>query len=90
MFEFPELHDESIPIMAFAKAVMKLMLAAGMHDFSIRDIFKPDHQRTRRALSAIINFAWLPYYPVWGIIAIVLDIAIIWALTAHGRDLASA
>ena len=56
MFEFPELHDESIPIMAFAKAVMKLMLAAGMHDFSIRDIFKPDHQRTRRALSAIINF----------------------------------
>ena len=42
------------------------------------------------SLSAIINFAWLPYYPVWGIIAIVLDIAIIWALTAHGRDLASA
>ena len=40
-------------------------------------------------LSAIINFAWMPYYPVWSIVAIAVDIAIIWALTAHGRDLAS-
>ena len=39
-------------------------------------------------LSAIANFAWLPYYPVWAIVAIAVDIAIIWALTAHGRDLA--
>jgi hypothetical protein len=40
-------------------------------------------------ISAIANFAWLPYYPVWAIIVIAVDIAIIWALTAHGRDLAS-
>ncbi len=40
-------------------------------------------------LSAIANFAWLPYYPVWAIVAIAVDIAIIWALTAHGRDLAN-
>ncbi len=40
-------------------------------------------------LSAIVNFAWMPYYPVWAIVAIAVDIAIIWALTAHGRDLAS-
>ena len=39
-------------------------------------------------LSAIVNFAWLPYYSVWAIVAIAVDIAIIWALTAHGRDLA--
>jgi hypothetical protein len=39
-------------------------------------------------LSAITNFAWMPYYPVWSIAAIAVDIAIIWALTAHGRDLA--
>jgi hypothetical protein len=38
------------------------------------------------ALSAIVNFAWLPYYPVWGIVVIVLDVFVIWALTAHGRD----
>lgn len=40
------------------------------------------------ALGAIANFAWMPYYPVWSIVAIAIDIAIIWALTAHGRDLA--
>jgi hypothetical protein len=38
------------------------------------------------AVSAIVNFAWLPYYPVWGIVVIVLDVFVIWALTAHGRD----
>lgn len=38
-------------------------------------------------LSAIANFMWLPYYPVWSIVIIALDIAVIWALTAHGRDL---
>ena len=40
-------------------------------------------------LSAIANFMWLPYYPVWSIVIIALNVAIIWALTAHGRDLAN-
>lgn len=39
------------------------------------------------AISAIATFLWLPYYPVWAIVIIALDIAVIWALTAHGRDL---
>ena len=38
-------------------------------------------------LSALAAFAWLPYYPIWGIILIVVSIAIIWALTVHGRDI---
>ena len=41
------------------------------------------------AVAMIANFAWLPYYPVWSIILIAISIAIIWALTAHGRDIAS-
>ena len=40
-------------------------------------------------LAAIVNFAWLPYYPVWSVIVIAICIAIIWALTAHGRDIAA-
>ena len=40
-------------------------------------------------VSAIANFGWIPYYPVWAIVVIAVDVAIIWALTAHGRDLAS-
>ena len=41
------------------------------------------------ALAMIANFAWLPYYPIWSIIIIAVCIAVIWALTAHGRDIAS-
>ena len=38
-------------------------------------------------VSAIANFMWLPYYPVWSVVVIAIDIAVIWALTAHGRDI---
>ena len=38
-------------------------------------------------ISAIVSFAWLPWYPIWGIAIIAVDIAVIWALTAHGRDI---
>jgi hypothetical protein len=38
-------------------------------------------------IAAIANFAWLPYFPVWSIIIIAICIAVIWALTAHGRDI---
>jgi hypothetical protein len=39
------------------------------------------------ALSALLNFIWLPYYPLWSIVLITLDVFVIWALTAHGRDI---
>ena len=38
------------------------------------------------ALSALLNFVWLPYYPVYSLLIITLDVLVIWALTAHGRD----
>ena len=38
-------------------------------------------------ISAIVNFAWLPWYPVWSITMIAIAITVIWALTAHGRDI---
>lgn len=37
-------------------------------------------------ISALVGFAWLPWYPIWGIIIIAMAVAVIWALTAHGRD----
>jgi hypothetical protein len=37
-------------------------------------------------IAAIVGFAWIPYYPVWGITFIAISVAVIWALTAHGRD----
>ena len=37
-------------------------------------------------LSALANFAFIPYYPFWSMAIIALDVFIIWALAAHGRD----
>lgn len=37
--------------------------------------------------SALLNFLWLPYYPMWAVLIIALDVFVIWALTAHGRDI---
>jgi hypothetical protein len=39
-------------------------------------------------LSAVANFFFIPYYPVWSIVIIALDVAIIWALTVWDRDTA--
>jgi len=34
-------------------------------------------------LSAIANFLFIPYYPLWSIVVIALDVAVIWALATH-------
>ena len=34
------------------------------------------------ALSAVINFTWLPYSPFWAILLIAVDLLIIWALAS--------
>ena len=39
------------------------------------------------AVAALVAFAWMPYYPIWGIIFVAVSVAVIWALTAHGRDI---
>jgi hypothetical protein len=41
-------------------------------------------------LSAIYSFYSIPYYPVWSILILALDIGVIWALIAHGRELSNA
>lgn len=33
------------------------------------------------ALSLVINFAFLPYYPIWALLVIALDVLVIWALS---------
>ena len=31
-------------------------------------------------LSMFANFMWLPYYPLWALIIIALDVAVVWAI----------
>jgi hypothetical protein len=38
-------------------------------------------------ISILANFMWLPYYPLWSLTVIAFDIVVIWAVTAHGRDI---
>jgi hypothetical protein len=45
---------------------------------------------TLAVLSAIANFLWLPYYPLWSLLIIALDVLVIWALAAHGHELRDA
>jgi hypothetical protein len=40
------------------------------------------------ALSMIANFLFLPYYPVWTLLLIALNVFTIWALCAYNRDAA--
>jgi hypothetical protein len=42
---------------------------------------------TLAVLSALSNFAFIPYYPFWALAIIALDVFVIWALAAHGRDI---
>ena len=42
------------------------------------------------ALAGLAAFAWLPWYPIWGVVYITVSVGIIWALTVHGRDIVEA
>jgi hypothetical protein len=37
-------------------------------------------------LSAVANFFFIPYYPVWAVLIIALNVAVIWALVQYGPD----
>jgi hypothetical protein len=39
------------------------------------------------SLSALLYLLFLPAYPVWGVIVIAVDVLVVYALIAHGREL---
>ncbi|MFC4909524.1 DUF7144 family membrane protein [Actinomadura gamaensis] len=39
-------------------------------------------------VSGIVNFAFIPYYPVWSLTIVALDAAVIWALAVYSRQAA--
>ena len=40
-------------------------------------------------LSAFANFLFIPYYPFWSLLMLAVDFFVIWALVAHGREVAA-
>jgi len=39
-------------------------------------------------LSALANMLFIPYYPIWSLLIIAVDVAVIYALIVHGGELA--
>jgi hypothetical protein len=39
---------------------------------------------TMASLSAVANFFFIPYYPLWSMVIITLDVFVIWALCLYG------
>jgi hypothetical protein len=37
-------------------------------------------------LSALVNFVFVPYFPLWAILIIALDVAVVWALVTYDWD----
>lgn len=37
-------------------------------------------------ISALINLAFIPAYPVWSVMVIAIDVIVIYALAVHGRE----
>jgi hypothetical protein len=38
------------------------------------------------SLSMIVNFLVIPFYPIWSLVIIALNVTLIWALTTRGRN----
>lgn len=38
------------------------------------------------SVGILVNFLWIPYFPIWSLTLIAFDVFVIWAVTAHGRD----
>ncbi len=39
------------------------------------------------AITAVVNFAFIPVYPLWSVIVVVIALVVIYALVAHGREM---
>lgn len=55
--EYPELQAEARMTMGMQRLMYRFLSDCGIDDFSIADVMKPEPQRFRRILSAVVNFA---------------------------------
>jgi hypothetical protein len=42
------------------------------------------------SISLVSNFFFIPVYPLWALTVITIDVLVIWAVTAHGREMRKA
>jgi hypothetical protein len=63
-----------------------LLIAAGLAVFAGR-VWGRTLGVIAAMVSAIVNFAFIPAYPVWSLLIITVDVVVIYALIAHGGEL---
>ena len=63
-----------------------VLIAAGAAVFSGR-IWGRTVGVVAATISAVVNFAFIPAYPVWSLLIITVDVLVIYALIAHGGEL---
>jgi hypothetical protein len=63
-----------------------VLIAAGAAVFSGR-IWGRTIGVVAAIISAVVNFAFIPAYPVWSLLIITVDVLVIYALIAHGGEL---
>jgi hypothetical protein len=42
------------------------------------------------SVSMIVNFVWLPVYPIWSIVIIAIDVLVLYAVIVHGKEMKDA
>lgn len=55
-FEYPELYEESVPLLILSLALSRVLTSCGVKNFSISDIQEPRSQRLTKIGSAVVNF----------------------------------
>jgi len=56
-FLHPELHEESVMVLAAHRVLQRIFFSAGIDDFSLSDYFTSKWERIRKIVSGIINLA---------------------------------
>jgi len=64
-------------------------IAAWNESCALNQVFPGDKKLgiIASGISAIGMFAWTPYYPVWAVTIIAVDVLIIYGLAAHGGEI---
>ncbi|KAK6176453.1 hypothetical protein SNE40_014738 [Patella caerulea] len=55
VYEYPELHNESLPLMTVTLSLKRVMSTCGIKDFTVQDIIEPTLKRLIKICSATIN-----------------------------------
>jgi hypothetical protein len=76
--------DLDVTAVGWVHAVLGAVMVAAGYALFRRKVWGGVVAVALAALSAVVNFAFIPYYPFWSLTVIALDVFVIWAITRPG------